>query len=114
MVNISPATYPTFLEADDSGAEEMAGRASAIQPNNGADVDTPGGILVKKEAVQGGVAMLRRAPELDDDRLEIRYQLAAALVAAGETEEAKPMTLEIPATEVRLANRQKAADLPPT
>ena len=52
--------------------------------------------------------MLRNATELDGARPEVRYHLAVALVAAGNTEEAKSVLQEILTTEGEFASRQEA------
>jgi len=100
-----------YFKAGDPRAEEMARRAYANQPENCAVVDTLGWILVKKGAFQDGIAMLRRAIEMNDDRLEVRYHLAAALVAEGGTEEARSVLQEILISEVEFASRKQAIDL---
>ena len=104
----------SYFDAGDPRAEEAARRAYAIQPGRGAVVDTLGWILVKKGALPDGIAMLRKATELDGDRPEIRYHLAVALIAAGETDEAKSVLQAILATEVEFASRQEAQDLLPS
>jgi predicted Zn-dependent protease len=100
-----------YFKTGDSRAEEVARRAHSNRPENCAFVDTLGWILVKKGALQDGIAMLRSAIELDDDRSDLRYHLAAALVAAGGTEEAKSVLQEILTTEVEFASRNQAKDL---
>jgi len=99
------------IKTGDFRAIEVVRRAYANQPEKSAVVDTLGWILVKKGALQDGIAMLRHATEMDQDRPEVRYHLAAALVAAGDTEEAKSVLQETLTTEVEFASRKEAEDL---
>ena len=99
-----------YLEDGDPGAEKVARRAYAIQPDNASVVDTLGWILVKKGALSDGIALLRNAAELED-RPEVRYHLAAALIAAGDVEEASGFLREILSTDAIFASRQDAENL---
>ena len=55
--------------------------------------------------------MQRSAIEMDDDRTEVRYHLATALVAAGGTREAKGALQVILTTKIEFASRNETADL---
>jgi Flp pilus assembly protein TadD len=100
-----------YLTDGDARAEGLARRAYDLRPDSSAVVDTLGWILVKKGSLEEGIAMLRSALELGDARPEIRFHLAAGLVAAGQTEEAKTILQEILATEDEFSSRQEAEDL---
>jgi len=100
-----------YFKVGDLRAEEVARHAYANHPENCAVVDTLGWTMVKKEALRDGIAMLRSAIEMDDDRPKDRYHLAAALVAAGGTREAKSVLQEILTTKVEFASRKEATDL---
>ena len=55
--------------------------------------------------------MLRNASELGSNRPDIRFHLAAGLVAAGQTKEAKSILQEILATGEDFSSRQEAESL---
>jgi len=100
-----------YFNAGDHRAEEVARHAYANHPEHRADVDTLGWILVKKGALRDGIAMLRSAIEMDDDKPEVRNHLAEALVAAGDAEEVKSVLQEMLTTEIEFVSRKEAADL---
>lgn len=100
-----------YFESGDSRAEEMARRAYVVRPDIGSIVDTLGWILVKKGSLEEGIAMLRNASELGSGQPDIRFHLAAGLVAAGQTTEAKTILQEILAIEDEFSSRDEAESL---
>ena len=67
----------------------LAERAYALAPDNPAVLDTLGWILLARNREVDGVAHLTKAAELAPDAPEIRYHLAAGLVAVGRSAEAR-------------------------
>jgi len=100
-----------YFTSGDSRAEEVARLAYAIKPDDSSVADTLGWVLVKKGSLEEGITMLRHASELGSGRSEIHFHLAAGLVAAGQTAEAKVILQEILATEDEFPSRQEAESL---
>jgi len=100
-----------YFEIGDPRAEETGRRAYEIQPNNDSILDTLGWILIKKGALRDGIVMLRNAIELGKNRPEIRYHLAAGLMSAGDTDEAKSILQELLSGQDEFTSRREAEDL---
>ena len=61
--------------------------------------------------MQDGIALLRTAAELGDDRPDVRFHLAFGLAADGQTEEATNILQDILATDDEFTSRQEAESL---
>lgn len=100
-----------FLQTDDLRAEAMARRAFQIRPENGSVVDTLGWILASKGEYQDGIRYLRDAVKLENDRVEVRYHLAAALAASGSAGEARDILQDILSNQRSFASRREVQTL---
>lgn len=79
----------------DSKALDYAEKASRLQPENGAILDTLGWILVQKGEIKRGEKILREALVLAPHIPDTRYHLAVALAKSGKTDEARETLLEL-------------------
>lgn len=100
-----------YYLADDPRAVETARRAADAMPSSGAIVDTLGWLLVERGDVVEGEKLLRRAVEMENGRLEIRYHHAAALAKLGRTDEARKILNDIVAGDNEFASRSNAERL---
>jgi Flp pilus assembly protein TadD len=100
-----------YFTSGDSRAEGVARRAYELQPNNGSVADTLGWILVKAGSLEEGVTTLRKATDLSEGRPDVRYHLAAGLVATGQTDEAAIILREILDSDIEFSNRRDAENL---
>ncbi len=101
----------TYFEAGDERAVAMARRAYELAPNNASVVDTLGWILVQTGDLEEGTRLLREAVTMSGGKAEIRYHLAAALVAAGDTNQAKIILRTLLADAQEFSSRIEAEEL---
>jgi len=100
-----------YFTAGDSRAEAIARQAYASHPENSAILDTLGWILASKGEVDDGVGFLRTAVASASSSGETRYHLAAALVEAGEREEAQGILEKLLSTDTEFSSREEAEKL---
>ena len=94
-----------------TGAEELARRALLRAPDSAQIADTLGWILVQEGELETGLPLLREAARRAGDNPDIRYHLAYALHASGETAEAERILGEILARDTDFMNRADAEAL---
>lgn len=99
-----------YFATGDARAEATARQAHALAPRNASVLDTLGWILVRKDALEEGVELLRAATALVDSP-EIRFHLAAGLAAAGNSAEAREILQEIVADDSQFASKEEARTL---
>jgi putative PEP-CTERM system TPR-repeat lipoprotein len=95
----------------DPKAIELAERAYALAPDQANIVDTLGSLLAEKGDFKRGLELLRRARALAPHDPVIRFNLAAALVKAGNPAEAKPILIELSILGDRFARNREVAEL---
>ena len=93
------------------GAETLARRALLRAPNSPQIADTLGWILAQKGDLETAVPLLRAAARRAADNPDIRYHLAYALHASGETAEAARILEEVLASDADFMNRADAEAL---
>ncbi len=76
-------------ELGQPGAFALAQRAHEVAPDNPSVLDTLGWILLSEKREQEAIAHLARAAELAPAAQEIRYHLAKAFAASGQSAEAR-------------------------
>ncbi len=100
----------TYLVTGDGRARATAQRAYLLSPTADA-ADTLGWIMVREGAAKAAVPLLQRASEQRPDDASIRYHLAAALKADGQTDEAATLLRALVAKPAAFEDRAAAQAL---
>ncbi|NND60322.1 MAG: PEP-CTERM system TPR-repeat protein PrsT [Gammaproteobacteria bacterium] len=90
---------------------DIASRARAAAPANGAIVDTYGWLLLQQGKVDEATDMIRDALSLSPDNPEIRYHLAVALHRSGAAREARDLLDSLLSESANFSGRDEARAL---
>lgn len=100
-----------LLHMRDPAAVTIAEQALAISPNDANVIDTAGWVMLNNGQPQRALQLLRDARLRDPNNPEIRYHLAAALVKAGRTNEAREELTSVLRNEVPFSSMAEAKEL---
>ena len=95
----------------DPKAIELAEKAYELAPEQANIIDTLGLLLVEKGDFTRGLELLKRARALAPRNPLIQFNLAAALVKAGNPAEAKPMLIELSMLGDRFPRSREVSEL---
>lgn len=98
-------------ELGDPKAVGYAERAVKLAPNNASVLDTMGMLLVKRGAVNDGLAWLERARVAAPARPDLRLNYARALIQAGRKAEARKELEALQNAKEEFAGKQEIAEL---
>ena len=95
----------------DPKALETAEKAYSLDPEQANIVDTLGVLLVNKGDFERGLELLRKARSIAPNNPMIQFNLASALIKAGNNAEAKPLLIELSTLGPRFSKNRDVTEL---